>query len=114
MIKGMHALFYTPDAAAARAFFRDVLGLPYTDTGDGWLIFEAPEADIGFHPASETRHEVSFYCDDLDATIAELKAKGVEFIAPVDEQEWGFITRFRIPGDLEVELYQPKYQKVRA
>ncbi len=50
MIKGMHALFYTPQAEEIRAFIRDKLGLPYTDAGDGWLIFDVPEADLGVHP----------------------------------------------------------------
>ena len=47
MIKGVHALFHTTDAEAARAFIRDKLRLPYHDAGDGWLIFDVPEADIG-------------------------------------------------------------------
>jgi hypothetical protein len=39
MIIGMHAVIYTRDAEADRAFFRDVLSLPSVDAGDGWLIF---------------------------------------------------------------------------
>ncbi len=111
MIKGMHALFYTPDPEAARAFIRDALGLPNTDTGGGWLIFDVQEADFGVHPGEGPRHEVSFYCDDIQATVAELTAKGVTFTTPISEQQWGFLTRFRIPGGLEVDLYQPKYRK---
>ena len=91
MIRGMHAMFYSSEAVALRAFFKDKLGLPATDVGDGWLIFDAPEADLGVHPtegkdgAASGTAGVSFYCDDIEATVADLKAKGVEFTQePVD------------------------------
>ena len=46
MIRGMHAMFYSSEAEALRAFLRDKLGLKGTDVGGGWLIFDAPEADL--------------------------------------------------------------------
>lgn len=121
MIKGLHLTYYTPEAEALRAFFRDKLDLPYSDAGGGWLIFELPAADIGCHPAeaehvqspSEWQGEaipvLSFYCDDLHATVAQLKERGVEFTTEIREAEYGLTTRFRIPGRAEVELYQPSY-----
>ena len=51
MIRGLHAMFYTSQPDALRAFFRDKLGFPATDVGGGWLIFDMPEADLGCHPA---------------------------------------------------------------
>lgn len=47
MIKGMHGLFYTPNAEEVRAFIRDKLGFVHNDIGRGWLIFDVPEADLG-------------------------------------------------------------------
>jgi hypothetical protein len=111
MIKGMHGLFYTPEPEALRAFLRDVLQFPFTDTGGGWLIFEMPSADLGVHPAGKVFHELSFYCDDIQATIAELKGRGAEFAGEVEEEDWGFHTIIRAPGGLDVLLYQPKYSK---
>ena len=111
MIRGVHALFYTTDAEAARAFIRDKLGLPFHDTGDGWLIFDAPEGDIGCHPSDRPYHGISFYCDDLEATVAEMTQRGVEFSAPIREEDWGFVTTFELPGGGPVELYQPTYTK---
>ncbi|MEX2238679.1 MAG: VOC family protein [Dehalococcoidia bacterium] len=113
MIKGMHGLFFASDAEKARAFFRDVLGFPSNDAGDGWLIFQAPEADFGVHPAppGDVHHEVSFYCDDIHATVAELEGKGVKFLREVSDQGWGYETRFELPGGGSVQLYQPKYDK---
>lgn len=83
MIRGLHAMFYSSQAAELRAFFRDKLGLKGTDVGDGWLIFDAPEADLGVHPTEEDAKDVasgtadiSFYCDDIQQTVRELRARG--------------------------------------
>jgi len=111
MIKGMHALLYTPKAAELRAFIRDKLGLPFTDTGEGWLIFDVPEADLACHPSEEVFHSISFYCDDIKKTVADLKKRGVEFTSGISDQGWGLLTHFRAPGGMEFELYQPKYRK---
>jgi catechol 2,3-dioxygenase-like lactoylglutathione lyase family enzyme len=117
MIKGVHTMFYTSDAQALRAFLRDKLGFPATDVGDGWLIFDLPEADMGCHPADPSHgapsgtHDISFYCDDVNKTVAELKKKGVEFTKPVADAGYGLVTYFKAPGGLELQLYQPKYGK---
>jgi hypothetical protein len=111
MIKGMHGLFYTPNAKEVRAFVRDKLGFVHSDVGEGWLIFDMPEADLGIHPSDKVSHSISFYCDDIHKTVEELRSRGVEFSSGITEEEWGSLTHFRMPGNLEVELYQPKYQK---
>jgi catechol 2,3-dioxygenase-like lactoylglutathione lyase family enzyme len=116
MIRGMHALFYSSEAKALRDFLRDTLGLSGTDVGDGWLIFDAPEADLGVHPTEEGgppsgTADISFYCDDIHLTVADLRAKGVEFTHEVEDHGYGYVTRFRVPGGFDVQLYQPKYGK---
>lgn len=111
MIKGLHGLFYTSKPEEMRAFLRDKLKFPFTDTGDGWLIFDMPEADLGCHPSDRTFHSISFYCDDINKTVEELKSRGVEFTSGISDESWGLLTHFRMPGDMEVELYQPKYKK---
>jgi hypothetical protein len=110
MITGVHAMFYTPDAEALRVFLRDKLDLPFTDTGGGWLIFRVSEVEIGCHPADRRFQAFSFYCDDLKQTMAALRRRGVEFTAAIAEEDWGWATRFKIPGGDEVQLYQPKYR----
>lgn len=117
MIRGVHTMFYTSEPEALRAFLRDKLGFKATDVGGGWLIFDLPEADMGCHPAdtpdaepSGTPH-VSFYCDDVKKTMEELKARGVEFTSEVQDVGYGLATRFKVPGNFELELYQPKYAK---
>ena len=115
MIRGMHAMFYSSEAAALRAFLRDKLGLPGTDVGEGWLIFDAPEADLGVHPTGAGEPpsgtaDVSFYCDDIESTVRELKAKGVEFTQVPADHGYGFVTYFNVPGGFKIQLYQPKYK----
>ncbi len=117
MIRGVHTMFYTSQPEALRAFFRDKLGFPASDVGEGWLIFDLPEADLGCHPAEPDDSapsgtpSISFYCDDIHRTVAELKGRGVEFTTDIHDQGWGYVTRFRAPGDFEIQLYQPRYVK---
>jgi len=109
MIFGAHMIIYSKDAAADRAFFRDILGFASVDAGDGWLIFALPEAEVAFHPADgNDRHELYFMCEDLKAEILALNEKGVH-CSDVHEAQWGSMTRIRLPGGGEVGLYQPKH-----
>jgi catechol 2,3-dioxygenase-like lactoylglutathione lyase family enzyme len=117
MIRGVHTMFYTSEPEALRAFLRDKLGLPAHDVGGGWLIFDLPEADMGCHPADPKEgapsgtHDISFYCDDIEKTVAELKRRGVEFTDKVADHGYGLVTHFKVPGGFEVQLYQPRYTK---
>jgi catechol 2,3-dioxygenase-like lactoylglutathione lyase family enzyme len=117
MIKGVHTMFYSSEPEALRAFLRDKLRFSYTDVGEGWLIFDLPEADMGCHPVEQGHgpptgtHDISFYCDDVEETVAELKARGVEFTDGIMDAGFGLVTHFKMPGNLVVMLYQPRYHK---
>lgn len=117
MIKGVHAMFYSAEEVALRHFIRDKLQLPCNDVGDGWLIFSVPEADIGCHPVDPKvgvrtgTHDISFYCDDIEATVAELRGRGVVFDDEISDRGYGRVIHFTMPGGVEVELYEPLYQK---
>lgn len=116
-------MFYSSAADELRAFIRDKLRFPWTDVGDGWLIFDLPDADMGCHPADSAdcadgapsgTHSISFYCDDIERTVAELKARGVEFTDEITDVGYGFATHFRVPGGFELQLYEPRYTKGAA
>lgn len=117
MIKGVHTMFYSSEADRLRIFLRDKLGFKANDIGGGRLIFDLPEADMGVHPASAGQgapsgtHDISFYCDDIQQTVNELKEKGVNFKGEIEGHGYGFVTHFEVPGDFFVQLYQPKYGK---
>jgi predicted enzyme related to lactoylglutathione lyase len=115
MIRGVHTMFYTSDPAGLRKFLSDILNLKSTDVGGGWLIFDLPEADMGCHPADEEgapsgTHDISFYCDDINKTVEELKAKGVKFKGNVEDHGYGLVTHFYVPGNFTVQLFQPRYK----
>jgi catechol 2,3-dioxygenase-like lactoylglutathione lyase family enzyme len=110
VITGVHTIIFTRDPEQARVFFRDVLGLPSIDAGGGWLIFALPPAELAFHPTDAVGHQqLYFMCDDIHATVAELKAKGVEFTRGITEERFGLITSLRVPGGDELALYQPSH-----
>jgi len=109
MIFGAHVVIYSKDAAADRAFLRDVLGFSAVDAGSGWLILGLPPAEVAVHPAEgDDGHELYFMCTDLAAEISELAKKGIS-CSEVKEARWGTITHIRFPGGGEVGLYQPKH-----
>jgi catechol 2,3-dioxygenase-like lactoylglutathione lyase family enzyme len=111
MINGAHVVVYSKDAEADRNFFSDVLGFSSVDAGHGWLIFSLPKAESAFHPAqTNDRHELYFMCDNIEAEIEALRAKGVE-CSTVAEERWGSITKIRLPGGGEIGLYQPKHPR---
>jgi predicted enzyme related to lactoylglutathione lyase len=110
VISGVHAIIFSRDAEADRAFFRDVLGWRWVDAGEGWLIFALPPAELAVHPAGgPERQELYLMCEDLNATIEELRARGTELARPVAEAGFGLVTAIRLPGGGELGLYQPRH-----
>ena len=117
MLLGAHCLIYTADPDADRDFFRDILKFPFVDTGGNWLIFKMPPSEMALHPLDEgdsgepgiMRTELYFMCEDLDKTIAELSAKGIE-CAEVAEERWGKRTSIVLPSGGKVGLYQPYHE----
>lgn len=110
-------MFYTSEAEALRVFLRDILGFKATDAGEGWLIFDLPEADMGCHPTDGVSEppsgtaSISFYCDDIHQTVRELTEKGVEFAGEIRDEGFGLVTYFKAPGDFWIQLFQPSYPK---
>lgn len=110
MITGVHAIVFSPAADKVRAFFADVLGMSSVDAGGGWLIFALPPAELAVHPADGTdRHELYLMCDNIEDTLAELRAKGVEVARDVSDQGWGLLAALRLPDGGELPIYQPRH-----
>ena len=104
-INGVHGLLYTSEPDALRAVLRDVFGWPHVDAGGGWLIFAHPVMDPGETP----HHLLSFMCDDIGATIAELRAKGIEVRGEPQDQGFGIEATMVLPGGVDVMLYEPRH-----
>ena len=110
MISGVHAVIFTKDATGLRGFLRDTLGFSSVDAGGGWLIFALPPAELAAHPTdAEGRQELYFMCDDVEATVEELKGKGVEFTRPITDEGFGLTTAMAVPGGGELRLYEPRH-----
>jgi len=108
-ITGTHALLYTSEPEALRACLRDVFGWPHVDAHEGWLIFALPPAELGIHPGEAPAHELSFMCDDLTATMADLRDKGIEFEGEPQMGGFGAFVTMVLPGAVKVLLYQPRH-----
>ena len=122
MLTALHTLIYSDDPEATRAFFRDVLGWPFVEhpeSASGWLIFKSGPSELGVHPTSGThgghdysyplQHKVSLMCDDIDATVAELEARGAKFSGPAQDLGFGIAATLELPGAGEMLVYQPRH-----
>ena len=114
-ITGAHALLYTTEPEAVRAILRDVFGWPHVDAGEGWLIFALPPAELGVHPGegptfeAGVHHQLSLMCDDIVATIADLRSKGIDVRPETRNEGYGITTIITLPGGLDMMLYQPRH-----
>jgi hypothetical protein len=110
-ITGAHVLLYTPEADALRAQLRDVFGWKHVDAGDGWLIFALPPAELGVHPSEGgTEHKLSFICDDVHATAAELRGKGIDVRGEPEDKGFGVGVHIVLAGGVEALLYEPRHE----
>jgi len=111
MINGAHAIIYSKDADADRAFLRDVLKLSHVDVGHGWLIFAMPPSEVAVHPADgEEHHELYLMCDSVNDFIAEMKQHGVP-CSDVQNLGWGMLTQITLPGGGKLGVYQPRHAR---
>ena len=110
MFTGAHAMIFTRDEQADRAFLRDVLEVPCIDSGGGWLIFKLPPAELGVHSGDNGFHQLYFMCEDVEAFVAGMTAKGVA-TQPVEDQSWGRSTAVTLPGGGLLGIYQPRHAR---
>jgi len=114
-ILGVHTLLYSSEPEALRATLRDVFGLKSVDAGGGWLIFALPPAELGVHPTegekadAAGRHQISFVCDDIAATMADLRKRGLHFDSEPHDEGFGIVVMMTLPGGVKVMLYQPRH-----
>lgn len=126
MITAVHTLVYSDDPAATRAFFKDVLGWPFVSDessgGDGgddpanWLIFRSGLSEVGVHPtggegsSTTPHHELSLICDDITATVAELRERGAVIEDEPTDHGFGIAVLVQVPGADPVLVYEPRHR----
>ena len=111
MINGAHAIIYSADAEADRAFLRDVLQLTNVDVGDGWLVFGLPHSEGAVHPSeSNNKHELYFLCEDINSFVAEMRSHGLQ-CSGVKDEGWGLLTQLTLPGGGNLGIYEPRHPR---
>ena len=108
-ITGAHVVLHSPEPDALRSLLANILGSEGVDAGGGWPIYPLPPAEIAVHPSDGAKHEFTFMCDDLTATMAELAAKGVEYADEPKDEGWGVVVTMALPGGLKALLYEPRH-----
>ena len=131
MITAVHTLIYSDDPAATRAFFRDVLELPWvsdagsSDEGDeptteqSWLVFRTGPSELGVHPTdtpttgdrvrAPRHHQMSLMVDDIEATAATLRERGGVIESGPQDFGWGIGLEVAVPGTDSILIYQPRH-----
>jgi catechol 2,3-dioxygenase-like lactoylglutathione lyase family enzyme len=111
MITGLHSIVFSPAAVEDRAFFRDTLGLHSVDAGGGWLVFAMPPAELAVHPTDgDGHHELYLMCDDIEATLDDLRGKGVEVSSEITDAAWGRLASLKLPSGSELAIYEPRHE----
>ena len=128
MISAVHALMYSDDAPATRAFFRDVLQLPFVsddeNEGPDWLIFDAGPCEIAMHPTTgqhsgeafraPRHHQLSLMVEDAEATAATLRERGASILTGPLDMGFGIGMEVEVPGTDAILIYQPKHATAYA
>jgi len=121
MITAIHTLIYSDDPQATRAFLRDVLELKNLEFGEGsgWLIFKTGPSELGVHPTHSEyegkiydlprHHSISLMCENLEETVAKLRAQGAQFNGEIVDHGYGPLIMLNLPGAGEIQLYQPNH-----
>jgi catechol 2,3-dioxygenase-like lactoylglutathione lyase family enzyme len=112
MITGAHTLVFSRDPDADRDFFRDVLGLPHVDVGEGWLIFGLPPSEVAVHGAEDNAgsHELYLMCEDIEEFINHVRERDLE-ATDMQNQGWGLVTHVTLPGGGKLGVYQPRHAR---
>lgn len=114
MISGAHAILYSRNSDADRAFLKNILKLPSVDVGEGWLIFGLPPAEIAVHPHdANDLHELYLMCDDIQAFCEEMAKNNIR-CSPVQNQGWGLLSQITLPGGGKIGVYQPRHARPKA
>jgi hypothetical protein len=120
MVNGAHFLVYSTDPASDQAALADLLASVAVAAGDERLIFALPPSEIATHGGAAhftQRHAgrdllgaiVYLMCDNVDATIEQLKTKGLRHTG-IAKTEFGIKTSIVLPSGGEIGLYQPSHE----
>jgi len=101
------------DTDRALDFYQNTLGFSLVKRDGQWAEVDAGGLNIGLNGreprgAGSGGIVVTFQPEaGLDATVADLKGRGVEFPAEVSEHDWGRVATFKDSEGNDLQLYEP-------
>ena len=114
-ITGLGGVFYVvEDPAATRKWYRDVLGIDgeygpqlnwSEETGDQPYSLISHFTDDKYMKPGTAQFMINLRVDDLDAFVAQLKAKDVEVLDSADEG-YGKFAWLLDPNGVKIELWE--------
>ncbi|HAH10989.1 MAG TPA: glyoxalase [Alphaproteobacteria bacterium] len=121
-VLGIGGIFLTSkDPAAARAWYRQHLGLDIQDWGGlafdwatpdrpgftGQTIWSMGTAGTDYFAPGKANFMVNYVVADVRALIAQMKADGATVIDKIEESEYGIFGWAIDPDGNKIELWQP-------
>jgi catechol 2,3-dioxygenase-like lactoylglutathione lyase family enzyme len=101
------------DLKRSVAFYRDVFELEVEFESEGWSQVSAGTISIGLHPAFDGGAptpggaELTFYVDNVHATVATLRERGAEIaVEPRQEEFGGLLAIVKDPDGYQIHLLQ--------
>ena len=113
MINGMHALIYSTDPEADRAFLRDGLGWSFVEDHPGWLIFRLPPAEVASTRSAQasSRGTSSSSCaTTCTRRCGSWRPRVRAFAGEIQEAGFGLLTQLVLPSGARIGLYEPRHQ----
>ncbi|MCW5724054.1 MAG: VOC family protein [Maricaulaceae bacterium] len=122
-VMGVGGVFFkSADPAAARAWYREMLGFEFTphDSAEfmhagsaaafgagGRTVWSAFRADTDYFGPSQAPFMVNLMVDDLDGMMERLRGKGVALAGGPEDYEYGRFAWVIDPDGVKIELWQP-------
>lgn len=116
MIKGLSgSTTWSEDLNKLLPFYRDTLGLKPSFESPDFVVFGEPNAAnfaLGTHSevkgknADPARHMTGFLTDDIEAEVAGLKSRGVEFVSDPEKFDQVTVATLKDPEGNYVQLLQ--------
>jgi predicted enzyme related to lactoylglutathione lyase len=106
-----YVVLFTGRFAQMKAFYGRQIGLAMASADDDeWVEYDTGGARIALHRMDDPDRNgmvLRFEANDLDADVAAMASRGVEFVAPPRDYPWGRFAEFSDPEGNPVGLLQP-------
>ena len=117
MLLGLHfILLHVADIEEAAAFYTEKFGLTIEDQNPMFVQFKPGVGGGAVLALSQGESkpdagtELWWFVDNVNATLADLQARGVEVVNPLADEPFGRTCAIKAPGGYTLYLLQPAQQ----